>query len=104
MDELESLIAAVGESGNGPPATLEMYREAVAALQDGIRRLVYTRTQPWKKMARSIAKLVPIPDPSNFVRCSGLVECPVCGLALHDHPHLSQLALTIACDGTLMHL
>ncbi len=47
-------------------------------------------------------------DPSELRddgRCSGLVECEVCGRQLYDHPqHPIETWMTITCDGRVVKL
>jgi hypothetical protein len=59
-----------------------------------------------KIQAAALAKLLKFGrDPESKVeRASGLVECPVCGLTLSNHPYRADLKVTVDCHGRLLKL
>lgn len=62
------------------------------------------RRRRTKRMAEHMAAKLDFGTKPDFERASGAAVCVLCGLEYFDHPYRIDLALTVACDGRLLHL
>ena len=60
------------------------------------------RIRRFRRMAKMMASMIQWPEPLNFERACGDVECSECGLPYFDHP--SKDGLHLDCNGRLWKL
>lgn len=62
----------------------------------------FDRFRAAKRMAANMALMIDWPYPEDFIRASGEVPCPKCGLPYRDHPE--ENGLHLSCEGKLLKL
>lgn len=65
----------------------------------------FGRTRYLQRCPKAVEYALMLLPTDNFKRCSGLVECRVCGHQYYDHPrHPIDAFLSVTCEGEILKL